>query len=150
MRAEDILRRSQPQEGCFGVLLNQVEGNVALARAGGEDHRGPALICQHPLHGLTDLRLMGIQLQCHGVSSFLRNGRSIPLRTEDANPVQYTNSPKRLQNKRDMCIIGNIRKCGILRFPGARHGNGMLLLCAVAEDDNIPIKKQPFLAETSP
>ena len=79
MRAEDIFRRGQPQKGRLWVLLYKMEGDLAFSRAGGEDHRGPVLVCQHPLHGLADLRLVGIQFQCHGVPSFPCNGRSIPL-----------------------------------------------------------------------
>ena len=80
LRAEDVFRRGQPEEGGFRVLLDQTKGNVAFACPGGENHSGAAFLRQHPLHGLTDLRPMGIQLRRHATHHpSTVNGRSIPL-----------------------------------------------------------------------
>ena len=83
-------------------------------------------------------------------SSATAHRRSIPLGPEPANPVYYTNSPKRLQNGQVMCIIRNNGKCGTLHFSGTRHSNGMLLLCAAAEAEQQQSQKTAFFCGNQP
>ena len=55
---KDILTGRQPQESRIGVVLDQLEGYIALASAGGMDDGSLAVLRQHDRGSLISLCVM--------------------------------------------------------------------------------------------
>ena len=62
LRLEDILARGQPKHSRIGVVLDQLESNIALAGAGGVDDGRFSVTGQHGHDGPVSPRVVFVKL----------------------------------------------------------------------------------------